>query len=180
MFEGVMLLWFLWRESRCRSYRSISAPHPNAGAEMGVRTADRLHRSFPAFFYTLDCREPLPGLHERYVAARWRQTLGSTMHCVAGDGVGILGGTVLAGILGLTGAAEVILEYVLGFAFGWMTFQAFFMREIAGGSYSRSLTSAFIPALLSMNLFMEGMVPTVMALQRDIASGADPMTASGS
>jgi hypothetical protein len=31
-----------------------------------------------------------------------------------------------------------------------------------------------------MNLFMEGMVLTVMALQRDIASGADPMTASGS
>jgi hypothetical protein len=100
------------------------------------------------------------------------------MHCVAGDGVGILAGAVLAGILGLTGAAEVILEYVLGFAFGWMTFQALFMREMAGGSYSRSLTSAFIPALLSMNLFMEGMVPTVMALQRDIASGADPMTAA--
>jgi len=61
------------------------------------------------------------------------QTLGSTMHCVAGDGVGILAGAVLAGILGLTGAAEVILEYVLGFAFGWMTFQALFMREMAGG-----------------------------------------------
>src|SRR5262249_59515197 len=43
-----------------------------------------------AFLYVLGCREPLPGLHERYVAARWRQTLGSTMHCVAGDGVGIL------------------------------------------------------------------------------------------
>jgi hypothetical protein len=100
---------------------------------MGVRAADRLHRSFPAFLYALGCREPLPGLHERYVAARWRQTLGSTMHCVAGDGVGILAGAVLAGILGLTGAAEVILEYVLGFAFGWMTFQTFFVREMTGG-----------------------------------------------
>jgi hypothetical protein len=83
---------------------------------MGVRAADHLHRSFPAFLYALGCREPLPALRERNVAARWRQTLGSTMHCVAGDGVGILAGAVLARILGLTGAAEVILEYVLGFA----------------------------------------------------------------
>ena len=43
-----------------------------------------------AFLYVLGCREPLPGLHERYVAVRWRQVLGSTMHCVVGDGIGIL------------------------------------------------------------------------------------------
>src|ERR1700730_5402179 len=40
-----------------------------------------------AFFYVLGCREPLRGEHEKYVAARWRQVLGSTMHCVAGDGI---------------------------------------------------------------------------------------------
>ena len=33
-----------------------------------------------------------------------------------------------------------------------------------------------MPELLSMNLLMAGMVPTVMALRRQIASGADPMT----
>ena len=58
---------------------------------------------FGAFLYVLGCREPLSGLHERYVAALWRQTLGSTMHCVAGDGVGILAGAVLASVLGLAG-----------------------------------------------------------------------------
>jgi hypothetical protein len=131
---------------------------------------------FGAFLYVLGCREPLPGLHERYVAARWWQTLGSTMHCVAGDGVGILAGAVLAGILALAGPAEVIVEYVLGFAFGWMIFQALFTREMAGGSYSRSLTSTFIPELLSMNLLMAGMVPTMMGLRTQIAPGADPMT----
>src|SRR6202047_2622783 len=51
-----------------------------------------------AFLYVLGCREPLPGLHERYVAARWRQVLGSTMHCVAGDGIGILAGAVLSSV----------------------------------------------------------------------------------
>jgi hypothetical protein len=50
------------------------------------------------------------------------------MHCVAGDGVGILAGAVLASVLGRAGPAEVIVEYVLGFAFGWMIFQALFMR----------------------------------------------------
>jgi hypothetical protein len=91
-----------------------------------------------AFLYVLGCREPLPGLHEQYVAARWRQTLGSTMHCVAGDGVGILAGAVLAHVFGLTGLREVALEYALGFAFGWMVFQALFMRDMFGGSYPRS------------------------------------------
>ena len=50
------------------------------------------------------------------------------------------------------------------------------MREMAGGSYSRSLTSTFFPELLSMNLLMAGMMPTVMALRMQIASGTDPMT----
>jgi hypothetical protein len=102
-----------------------------------------------AFLYVLGCREPLPGLHERYVAARWRQVLGSTMHCVAGDGIGILVGAVISSILGLHGLIEVLLEYLLGFAFGWTIFQALFMRDMAGGSYVRSLSSTFIPELLS-------------------------------
>jgi hypothetical protein len=63
------------------------------------------------------------------------------MHCVAGDGVGILAGAVLSTILGLAGITEVIIEYVLGFGLGWMTFQSLFMRDMAGGSYRRALTS---------------------------------------
>src|SRR5919202_2368898 len=66
---------------------------------------------FGAFLYVLGCREPLPGLHEQYVAARWRQVLGSTMHCVAGDGVGIIAGAVLSSAFGIAGLAEVVLEY---------------------------------------------------------------------
>lgn len=55
-----------------------------------------------AFLYVLGCREPLPGLHEQYVANRWRQTLGSTMHCVAGDGLGILAGAVIGAVVRLS------------------------------------------------------------------------------
>src|SRR5919202_2062454 len=74
---------------------------------------------FGAFLYVLGCREPLPGLHEKYVAARWRQVLGSAMHCVAGDGVGILVGAVIGGLLLLPRLAGGGLGYVLGFSFGW-------------------------------------------------------------
>ena len=83
---------------------------------------------------------------------------------------------MLGSIFGLARPTEVIVEYVLGFAFGWMIFQALFMREMAGGSYSRSLTNTFIPELLSMNLLMAGMVPTVMALRMRIPAGTDPWT----
>jgi len=175
MLEGVMLLWFLLSGiSLLFVAIDIRTTPESPVLKWGFVLLTAYTGVVGAFLYVLGCREPLPGLHERYVAARWRQTLGSTMHCVAGDGVGILAGAVLASALALAGPAEVIIEYVLGFAFGWTIFQALFMREMAGGSYFRSLTSTFIPELLSMNLLMAGMVPTVMVLRVQIASGTDP------
>jgi hypothetical protein len=179
MLQGVMFLWFLLAAIALLFVAIDIRTTPESPVlKWGFVLLTAYTGVVGAFLYVLGCREPLPGLHERYVAARWRQTLGSTMHCVAGDGVGILAGAVLASVLALLGAAEVIVEYVLGFAFGWMIFQALFMREMAGGSYSRSLTSTFIPELLSMNLLMAGMVPTVMALRMQIGSGSDPLTAA--
>ena len=40
---------------------------------------------------------------------------------------------VISSVLGIAGVTEVIIEYVLGFAFGWTIFQALFMRDMAGG-----------------------------------------------
>lgn len=111
-----------------------------------------------AFFYVLGCRDPLPGLHEAYTVARWRQVLGSTMHCVAGDGVGILAGAVISSLIALTGFGAIAVEYVLGFGFGWTIFQALFMRAMTGGSYTRALASTFLPEFLSMNLLMSAMM----------------------
>src|SRR6516162_4380009 len=148
MLDGVMLLWFVLTAAALLFVAIDIRTTPESPVlKWGFVLLTAYTGVIGAFLYVLGCREPLPGLHERYVAARWRQTLGSTMHCVAGDGVGILAGAVLASILGLAGPTEVIVEYVLGFAFGWMIFQALFMREMAGGSYSRSLVSTFIGAL---------------------------------
>jgi Domain of unknown function (DUF4396) len=179
MLDGVMLLWFLLTAAALLFVAvDIHSTPESPVLKWGFVLLTAYTGVVGAFLYVLGCREPLPGLHEQYVAARWRQALGSTMHCVAGDGVGILAGAVLASALGLAGPAEVVVEYILGFAFGWAVFQALFMRDMAGGSYRRALTGTFMPELLSMNLLMAGMVPTVMALRRWIEPAADPTTPS--
>ncbi|MCX2934537.1 DUF4396 domain-containing protein [Mycobacterium sp. CVI_P3] len=127
-----------------------------------------------AFLYVLGCREPLPGTHEQYISARWRQVLGSTMHCVAGDGVGIVVGAAIGAGLALSFGPDFLLEYVLGFGFGWAFFQAFAMRDMAGGSYLTSLRMTFLPELLSMNLLMTGMIVTSRFAMSAIPGGDDP------
>jgi hypothetical protein len=127
-----------------------------------------------AFLYVLGCREPLRGSHEEYIAARWRQVLGSTMHCVAGDGIGIIVGAVIGAGLALPFWPDFLLEYALGFGFGWAFFQAFAMRDMAGGSYVASLKMTVLPELLSMNLLMTGMVLTSRFAMGNVAGGDDP------
>jgi Domain of unknown function (DUF4396) len=159
LIDGVMLLWFLLTALSI-AFVAIdirSTPeHPVMKWAFVLFTA--YSGPFGAFLYVLGCREPLPGLHEQYVAARWRQTLGSTMHCVAGDGIGILVGAVIGALISLPLAADLALEYVLGFAFGWTIFQALFMGGMFG-SYLRSLKGTFTSELLSMNCLMGGMMP---------------------
>jgi hypothetical protein len=179
MLDGVVLLWFLLAAvSLLFVAVDIRTTPESPVMKWGFMLLTAYTGVVGAFLYVLGCREPLPGTHERYTAAQWRQTLGSTMHCVAGDGVGILAGAVLSDVLGIAGAAEVVLEYILGFAFGWTIFQALFMRDMAGGTYRRALTSTFVPELLSMNLLMAGMIPTVMILRRYVDSAGNPLTAN--
>jgi hypothetical protein len=159
MLNGVMFLWFVLTAMALGfvAYDFRKAPVPVV-MKWGFVLLTAYTGAFGAFLYVLGCREPLLGLHERYIATRWRQVLGSTMHCVAGDGVGILVGAVIASFLTLNRPLEIALEYGLGFGFGWMIFQALFMRDMAGGSYRRALANTFLPELLSMNLVMSGMM----------------------
>src|SRR5450631_260179 len=142
MLDGVMLLWFLLAAvSLLFVAVDIRTTPESPVMKWGFVLLTAYTGVVGAFLYVLGCREPLTGLHERYTAVRWRQALGSTMHCVAGDGVGILAGAVLSSVLGLAGPTEMIVEYVLGFGFGWTIFQALFMRGTEGGSYKRALAS---------------------------------------
>ena len=177
MLDGVMLLWFLLAAMSLLFVAIDIRTTPESPVmKWGFVLLTAYTGVIGAFLYVLGCREPLPGMHEQYTAAQWRQTLGSTMHCVAGDGVGILAGAVISSILGITGIAEMILEYVLGFAFGWSIFQALFMRDMAGGTYLAALKSTFMAELLSMNLLMAGMMPTMMILRRHVEAADNPLT----
>ncbi len=127
-----------------------------------------------AFFYVLGCREPLKGTHEQYVSVRWRQVLGSTMHCAAGDGIGIILGSAIGAGLALTLWPDFLLEYVLGFSFGWGYFQAFAMKDMAGGNYLKSLRMTFLPEFLSMNCLMSGMLLVSKFWMPQVSGGDDP------
>ena len=171
MLDGIMALWFVLTAFSVLYVALDIRRTPESGIlKWGFVLVTLYTGPVGAFLYVLGCREPLPGLHERYVAARWRQVLGSTMHCVAGDGVGILAGAVIGSLVALSAPAELVLEYVLGFGFGWAIFQALFMRGELGDSYPLALRKTFIPELLSMNMLMAGMVP-VMRWAKSAAGG---------
>src|SRR5262249_50442422 len=127
-----------------------------------------------AMLYVPGCREPLAGTHERYVAAQWRQTLGSTMHCVAGDGVGILAGAVIGGFLLLPGCARhhhgvcLRIRFRIGNLPG--PFHARHGRRLVPSRLARS----FIRELTSMNCLMDGMIPVAMILKSRIPDATSP------
>ena len=122
-----------------------------------------------AALYVLSCKEPSPGTHEVFVAPLWKQSLGSTIHCVAGDATGIIVASVVTTAAGLPMWGDTIIEYVFGFAFGLFIFQALFMRDMLGGSYARAVTSTVTPEWLSMNCVMAGMIPVMVILRTDFA-----------
>lgn len=174
LIDGVMLLWFILTALSVLFVAiDIRTTPENPVMKWAFILFTAYSGPFGAFLYVLGCREPLPGLHEHYVAARWRQALGSTMHCAAGDGIGILVGAVIGAAIALPMAADMALEYVLGFAFGWTIFQALFMGGMFG-SYWKALAGTFTSELLSMNCLMGGMFPVSALAFADDAAAHDP------
>lgn len=177
MLDGVMLLWFILTAfSLIFVSWDIRSTPESPVLKWGFILVTAYTGPIGAFLYVLGCREPLPRTHEQYVAARWRQVLGSTMHCVAGDGVGILAGAAIGSFLHLSPFRDIALEYVLGFGFGWTIFQALFMRDTAGGSYTRALTKTFLPELLSMNGLMGGMVAVAAVSRARVPGSTDVLS----
>ncbi|WP_197685803.1 DUF4396 domain-containing protein [Cuniculiplasma divulgatum] len=100
--------------------------------------------------------------------------MGSTIHCVAGDGLGIMAGAIIRSFAHLPPPVKIILEYLLGFGFDRSIFRSLFMKDVSGGLYRHSLSGTFIPELLSMNLLMSGMVPVSNILFSNIVGSHDP------
>lgn len=113
--------------------------------------------------YILADKEPRPGTHEEFTGPLWKQGIGSTIHCVAGDATGIILAAAITAMLGLPMWVDIIIEYIAGFALGLFIFQALFMKNMMGGTYWENVRKSFMPEFISMNAMMAGMAP-VMAL----------------
>lgn len=177
MLNGVILLWYILTAA---AVVFVAIDIRTSPVSPVMRWAFVLFTAYTGpigvFLYVLGCREPLPGRHADYVRTRWRQVLGSTMHCVAGDGIGILVGAVIGSVMSLERPVEVALEYGLGFGFGWTIFQLLFMRSMAGGSYWMALKRAFMPEFLSMNLVMTGMILIASLFWAAVGGKPGPLT----
>lgn len=117
-----------------------------------------------AVLYVMSCKEPAPGTHEEFVNPLWKQAVGSTIHCVAGDATGIILAAAITAALGLPMWIDLIVEYIAGFSFGLFIFQSLFMKDMMGGSYLQAVRQSLLPEWLSMNLMMTGMFPTMVIL----------------
>ena len=114
--------------------------------------------------YVLADKEPHPGEHEQFTAPLWKQGVGSTIHCVAGDASGIILAAAVTALLGLPMWLDLIIEYAAGFAFGLFIFQSLFMKNMMGGTYLENVRKTFFPELISMNAMMAGMAPVMSLL----------------
>jgi FtsP/CotA-like multicopper oxidase with cupredoxin domain len=114
--------------------------------------------------YVMADKEPFAGTHERFIQPLWKQGVGSTVHCVAGDATGIILAAAATALLGFPMWVDVIVEYVFGFLFGLLIFQSLFMRAIMGGTYAENVRRSFVPELVSMNMMMAGMAPVMILL----------------
>ncbi len=176
MWNGIFLLWFiLVVPSVIFVAVDIYRNTPEAPVMKAAFVILTLFTGpLGAFFYVLGCREPIKGTHAQYVSVAWRQVLGSTMHCAAGDGLGIIVGSAIGLIVGLAVVPNFFLGYVLGFSFGWGYFQAFAMRDMAGGDYLKSLKMTFMPEFLSMNFLMSAMALVTVFAGAHVPGGRDP------
>ncbi|MDR5730524.1 MAG: DUF4396 domain-containing protein [Terriglobia bacterium] len=119
---------------------------------------------FGLLLYVLADKEPKPGTHEQFIKPLWKQGIGSTIHCIAGDATGIIAAAVITATLGLPMKIDLIVEYVAGFSFGLFIFQSLFMQSMMGGTYWENVRKSFLPEFISMNCMMAAMAPVMSLL----------------
>jgi Domain of unknown function (DUF4396) len=125
------------------------------------------------FIYLLACREPIRGTHDEFIAARWKQAVGSLIHCLAGDATGIIVSAAIVYHFGLPNGTDLVIEYLSAFAVGLFVFQAMFMKCMFGG-YWPAVRKTFFAETVSMNMVMFGMIPAMAIMMHLVPGGADP------
>src|SRR5450759_256621 len=114
--------------------------------------------------YGFPRRGPLPAEHEQSVAPLWKQSIESTIHCLAGCATGVTVAVMVASLLRLPSGLETILEYVASFVLGLFIFQALLAKKMMGCSYGQAVKLSCLPLGLSTNAVMAGMIPVMVIL----------------
>ncbi|MEJ2708479.1 MAG: DUF4396 domain-containing protein [Anaerolineales bacterium] len=134
------------------------------------------------YLYLVSCRPPgiihqageqAREIHHAFVTVKWKKVLGSAIHCVAGDGLGIVTAMAVARLQNFDFWTEFWYEYAVGFAFGWFIFQAWSMHN-SGNGVLKSLWMAgraeffsMITVMLGMGLVMRFVTPAVVGYSPD-------------
>ncbi len=166
LLDGILYVWFFFAALSV-AYVAYDAYYNNPELKV-MRWGWILVTAYTgvvgAALYVLSCKPPKRSEHAEFVAPLWKQALGSSIHCMAGDATGIIVAATITAVLGFPMWADTISEYVIGFAFGVLIFQALFMKKMLGGSYMNALKKSFMPEWLSMNMVMAGMIPVMVIL----------------
>lgn len=110
--------------------------------------------------YLLSCREPARMSHEEFIAPMWKQAVGSTIHCTAGDALGIIAVAVIVSNADMPAWGEFLAEYLAAFLFGWLIFQSLAMGRMMGG-FRKVLPKAFVAEGVSLTVMCVGMFPAM-------------------
>lgn len=94
--------------------------------------------------------------HHEYEESGWRRVNGAVIHCVAGDGLGIMTAMVIARAASMSFWQEFWFEYLVGFLFGWFLFQRKSMAMMTD-NLPMQLAMAFRAEFFSMLTVMGGM-----------------------
>lgn len=123
--------------------------------------------------YWLWCREPMSETDEKSGAPLSKQSLESTMHCLAGCVTGVIVAVVIVSLLRLPMGIETIMEYVASFGLGLFIFQALLAKQMIGCSYGQAVKVSCFAQWLSMNPVMAGMIPVMVILMSHDMRGMD-------
>ena len=109
---------------------------------------------------------------EEFSRSTFRKVTASVIHCVGGDGLGIVTAMVVVRAVRTSFWAEFWIEYLVGFCFGWFIFQLAAMRKMTDGFW-KAIWMAFRAEFFSMMTVMAGM-GVVMAYLTPMVVGQQP------
>lgn len=175
MLTGALIVWYLLTFGSLVFVVWDQALHTPTGGVMKLAWALVILYTGPVglFVYLLACRAPLPGQHDAYIAAHWKQSVGSLAHCLAGDATGIVIAAAIVYHFGLPNGLDLIVEYLAAFVIGLLVFQALFMKAMFG-DYWLAVRRTFFAETVSMNLVMVGMFPVMLVLMHLLPEGDSP------